>query len=108
MADIKINRTHDLGLVKARDVAFKWAEDAENRLDMACTYAEGEYEDEVQFTRSGVSGTLKVSAKTFALHAKLGFLASAFKDKIESEIEKNLDALLAPKKSTKPAAKKKA
>jgi hypothetical protein len=35
------------------------------------------------------------------LNAKLGFLVSAFKDKIEAEISKNLDALL-----SKPAAKK--
>ena len=38
----------------------------------------------------------------FQLKAKLGFLLGAFKDKIESEIVKNLDALIAKK----PAAKK--
>jgi putative polyhydroxyalkanoate system protein len=109
VADIKISRKHDLGLTKARDVAFQWAQDAEKRLDMACTYVEGDDADEVQFTRSGVSGTLKVTASGFALSATLGFLASAFKDKIEAEIEKNLDALLAPKTAAKKtAAKKKA
>jgi putative polyhydroxyalkanoate system protein len=110
VADIKISRKHELGLTKARDVAFKWAEDAEKNLDMSCTYVEGEITDEVQFTRSGVSGTLHVTASGFTLHAKLGFIASAFKDKIEAEIEKNLDALLAPSKASakKVAPKKKA
>ena len=39
------------------------------------------------------------------LSAKLGFLLGAFSKSIESEIEKNLDALLAA--GSKPAAKKK-
>ena len=44
------------------------------------------------------------SAERFELDARLGFLLGAFKDRIESEIVKNLDDLLAKKK---PAAKKK-
>ncbi len=113
MADIKISRSHTLGLAQARKVAYKWAEDCEKKLSMECTYEEGKAADVVQFTRSGVDGTLKVSATGFDLHAKLGFLLGAFKGKIESEIEKNLDDLLA-KSATKtaavkkPAAKKKA
>jgi putative polyhydroxyalkanoate system protein len=104
MPDINISRQHTLGLAQARKVAYKWAEDCENKLDMECTYEEGKTADEVQFTRSGVNGTLKVTATGFELHAKLGFLLGAFKGKIESEIEKNLDALLA--KSTSAPAKK--
>ncbi len=104
MADIHIERDHQLGLSGARKLAWRWAEQAENEFDMSCTYEEGDECDEVQFTRSGVSGTLKVSAERFELDAKLGFLLGAFKERIESEIVKNLDDLLAKKK---PAAKKK-
>lgn len=104
MADIHIERDHQLGLSGARKLAWRWAEQAENEFDMSCTYEEGDDCDEVQFTRSGVSGTLKVSAERFELDAKLGFLLGAFKERIESEIVKNLDDLLAKKK---PAAKKK-
>jgi putative polyhydroxyalkanoate system protein len=100
MADIHIHRKHALGLVKARDIAFTWAEDVEEKLDMACTYEEGKTEDCVTFTRSGVNGTLVVTKDGFELKAKLGFLVGAFKDKIEAEIAKNLDTLL-----TKPAKK---
>jgi putative polyhydroxyalkanoate system protein len=104
MADIHIERDHQLGMGGARKLAWRWAEQAENDFDMSCTYEEGDGCDEVQFTRSGVSGTLKVSADKFELDARLGFLLGAFKDRIEGEIVKNLDELLAAKK---PAAKKK-
>lgn len=105
MADIKISRKHTLGLPEARKVAFAWAEHSEEKLDMTCTYEEGTTSDEVQFKRSGVSGTLIVTATGFELNAKLGFLLGAFKGRIESEIQKNLDDLLA-KSTAKPAAKK--
>jgi putative polyhydroxyalkanoate system protein len=104
MADIHIEREHTLGLAQARKIAFKWAEQVEEKFDMSCTYEEGASEDEVSFTRSGVSGTLKVSENLFELDARLGFLLGAFKDRIEGEIVKNLDELLAQKK---PSAKKK-
>jgi putative polyhydroxyalkanoate system protein len=98
MADIHIERDHQLGMGGARKLAWRWAEQAENDFDMSCTYEEGDDCDEVQFTRSGVSGTLKVSADKFELDARLGFLLGAFKDRIEGEIVKNLDELLAAKK----------
>lgn len=104
MADIHIERTHDLGLPEARKIAFKWAEQVETKFDMDCTYEEGKTQDEVTFKRSGVDGSLAVTKDSFVLDAKLGFLLGAFKDKIEGEITKNLDALL----KKKPLAKKKA
>jgi len=107
MADIHIQRDHTLGLAEARKVAFQWAEQAEEKFDMECTYEEGKSEDLVSFTRSGVNGTLAVTKDSFELNAKLGFLLGAFKDKIETEIVKNLDALIARKPAAaKPAAKK--
>jgi putative polyhydroxyalkanoate system protein len=106
MADIHILRPHTLGLPKARAVAFKWAEKAEADFQMACTYEEGKTQDEVAFTRSGVNGTLKVTASQFELNAKLGFLLGAFKGKIESEIVKNLDTLLSESPAKKAAAAK--
>ena len=104
MPDIKIHREHSLGLAKARKVAWQWAEEVEKKFDMECTVLEGESSDTVQFTRSGVNGRLVVAADHFDLDAKLGFLLGAFSKTIESEIEKNLDALLA--KSSKSVAKK--
>ncbi len=104
MADIHIHRDHALGLAKARKIAWKWAEEVEAKFDMECTVVEGEFSDTVQFTRTGVNGSLIVAADHFDLNAKLGFLLGVFSKTIESEIEKNLDALL--NKSTAAAAKK--
>jgi putative polyhydroxyalkanoate system protein len=107
MADIQIQREHTLGLAEARQIAFKWAEQVEEKFDMECTYEEGKTEDLVSFTRSGVNGTLAVTRDSFELNAKLGFLLGAFKDTIETEIVKNLDALLAKKPGAKKAPAKK-
>lgn len=95
MPDLRIHRDHQLGLTKARKVAWQWAEEAESKFDMACTVIEGEFSDTIQFKRSGVDGRLIVAADHFDLDAKLGFLLGAFRKTIEGEIEKTLDDLLA-------------
>jgi putative polyhydroxyalkanoate system protein len=99
--DIHITREHALGLPEARKLAFRWAEAAEEKFDMECTYEEGKSSDLVSFTRSGVNGELKVTEDRFELDARLGFLLGAFKDRIEGEIVKNLDLLLAEKEPAK-------
>lgn len=105
MPDIHIHRDHQLGFKEARKIAFSWAEKAEEKFDMECTYEEGDTEDTLTFSRSGVKGTLLVDAHQFEMKAQLGFLFGAFKDRIESEIGDQLDALL---NAPHPAAKKSA
>ena len=95
MADIHIEREHRMDLTDARKIATRWVQQAEEKFDMRCTYVDGLESDQVSFTRSGVSGTLTVSPEKFEIDARLGFLLGAFKDRIESEIQKNLDTLLA-------------
>ncbi len=114
MATIHIHREHQLGLVKARKLAWQWAEDVEKDFDMECTVEEGDDGDTVTFKRAGVDGELTVAADHFELQAKLGFLLGAFAKTIETQIEQRLDALLASKGAKvvakqvvpKPAAKK--
>ncbi|RQO81933.1 polyhydroxyalkanoic acid system family protein [Acidovorax sp. FJL06] len=103
MPDIHIHRDHHLGFKEARKVAFTWAEKAEEKFDMECVYEEGETEDLLTFTRTGVKGTLLVDAHQFEMKAQLGFLLGAFKDRIEAEISEQLDALL---NAPHPAGKK--
>jgi putative polyhydroxyalkanoate system protein len=103
MPDIKLHRKHQLGLAKARKVAWAWAEQVEQEFGMECTVLEGDDGDTVEFTRAGVNGTLDVTAERFDLNAKLGLLVGAFSKTIEAEIERRLDALLA----ANPAAKAK-
>jgi putative polyhydroxyalkanoate system protein len=102
MADLKIHREHQLGLERAREVAWKWAEEVEAQFGMECTVYEGETSDTVEFTRSGVSGQLIVAADHFDLSAKLGFLLGAFRKTIEQEIQKNLDTLLSEQTAAPP------
>ena len=101
MPDIRIRREHSLGLVKARKVAWAWAEEVEAKFDMECTVIEGDSTDTVEFKRSGVNGQLIVAADHFDLNAKLGFLLGAFAKTIETQIEKELDALLAQSSKSK-------
>ncbi len=109
MPDIQIEREHALGLAEARKVAIEWAQQAETKFDMECSYAEseeGEGSDLLTFSRSGVSGTLAVTGERFELNAKLGFLLGAFKERIEAEISKNLDELIATTPEPVVAAEK--
>ncbi|HWI79070.1 MAG TPA: polyhydroxyalkanoic acid system family protein [Ramlibacter sp.] len=101
MPEIRISRDHSLGLAQARKLAFRWAETAEQKLGMECTYEEGKAQDVVSFTRAGANGELKVTKDRFELEARLGFLLGAFRERIEGEIVKNLDLLLAQKEPLK-------
>jgi putative polyhydroxyalkanoate system protein len=99
--DIHIQREHGLGLPEARKLAFRWAELAQEKFDLTCSYEEGKTSDLVSFSRSGVNGELKVTGDLFELDARLGFLLGVFKDRIETEIVKNLDELLAQEEPLK-------
>jgi putative polyhydroxyalkanoate system protein len=105
MSDIHIRRDHSLGLTRARKVAWKWAEHAEQKLDMECTVLEGDTSDTVQFVRSGVTGTLIVTGDHFDMDVKLGFLFKAFAGQIEAEACKQLDSALAKEASKGPGKK---
>lgn len=97
MAEIHITREHGLGLAEARELALRFAQAAQDKLEMQCHYEEGAAEDLLRFQRSGAHGALKVTPERFVLHAKLGMLLGMFRERIESEIAKNLDKLLAEK-----------
>jgi putative polyhydroxyalkanoate system protein len=87
MADIEVQRDHALGLKKAKAAAQKVADEMAESFDM-----ESEWEgNTLHFSRSGVTGELTVTKNSVQMNAKLGFLLSAFKPKIEAQIEKNFD-----------------
>ena len=96
MPDLNIERTHSLGLPKAREIAQRWREQAEAEWGMDCECEPGETQDVMRMSRSGISGSLTVSASRFDLQLKLGFLLGAYADKIEQKIRQNLDELLGP------------
>ncbi len=102
MPDIHMQRSHQLGLPAARTIAHEWAQQLEEKYGATCRYAQspesadGDGVDSLHFSRSGLNGTLQVSASSMVLDAKLGFLLAAFKEKIEAEIARKLDAVLGP------------
>jgi putative polyhydroxyalkanoate system protein len=108
MADISIKRAHHASPADARKMAEKVAVKLEKDYQLKSTWAG----DVMNFTRSGVNGTLAITAKELHIDIKLGFLAGAFKSTIADAVEKNLDSLIKPakpqvvKESAKPAVKK--
>ena len=94
MPEIRVVRTHTLGLAQARTLALQWADQATNQFGMACTHQDDSAAHEVSFWRSGVHGRLSVTGDRFEMDATLGFLFGAFKDRIEKESGLKLDALL--------------
>lgn len=95
MADIHIVREHRLSHAEARRLALRWAEVARGKLDMECRYDEGGGADLLRFRRAGARGELKVEPGRFELSVHLGLLLGMFRARIEAEIVRNFDALMA-------------
>jgi putative polyhydroxyalkanoate system protein len=99
MAEIRVVRKHRLTVAQARKIAQQTADDLASEYDL-----ESEWKgDTLHFSRSGVDGSMAVSASEIRLDVKLGILLGAFKGKIEQHIEHRLDALLTA--ASTPAAK---
>ena len=103
MAQLHMVREHTLGLAAARKVAQAWAKEVEGEFGMRCSVAAGKDGDVVHFERTGVSGTLQVTAQRFELDAKLGLVLGAFRGRIEAEITRHLDEMLAAKQPSRAA-----
>lgn len=101
MPSFHIHRTHSHGFKKIRKIAFAWAELAEKEFGLSCVYLEGEIEDEVHFTRTGVKGRLLARGDTVEIMVELGIFLQPFQSKVEAEILKNLDQLLTQPKKKK-------
>ena len=87
MSTIELKRDHALGLKKARVAAQRVADEMEREFGMT-----SEWEGNVlRFTRTGVTGELVVTKSHVELSAKLGFLLSAFRGRIEEQIHRNFD-----------------
>lgn len=92
MAEFSIKRAHHSTLPNAKKMAEKIAAKLEKDYQLKSSWAE----DVLNFTRSGLNGSLHVTAKELHIHVKLGFLMAAFKNPIHDAVEKNLDSLIKP------------
>lgn len=87
MSMIEFRREHALGMQKARTAAQRVAEEMEREFGMTAEW-DG---DVLRFSRTGVSGEMVVAEDHVELRAKLGFLLSAFKGRIEETLHQNFD-----------------
>ena len=102
MAEISIKRAHHSTPTDAKKMAEKIAAKLEKDYQLQSSWAG----DVLNFTRSGVNGTLGVTAKELKIEVKLGFFMAAFKGPIGDAIEKNLDSLIKPPMAEGGAAKR--
>jgi putative polyhydroxyalkanoate system protein len=99
MADISLNRKHQLGLKGAKSAADKMSVKLNEKFDLVCTWSG----DTLSFQRPGVNGQMMVTETHMQLDVTLGFLLKAMKGPIEKAVIENLDGALA---TAKPAAAK--
>jgi putative polyhydroxyalkanoate system protein len=99
MSEIRIRRTHGVPHKRAREQAEKMASKLAKDFDLEWEW----HGDVLKFHRDGVQGQVAVDDKDVEIRAKLGFLLSFLKPRIESEIEDNLDKLFGDAhRATKP------
>jgi putative polyhydroxyalkanoate system protein len=90
MADIKVVRKHRLTVAQAKKIAQKTADDLASEYNLESEW----HGDTLRFSRTGVDGSMAVSAHEIRLDVKLGLLLGVFKSNIEQHIERRLDVLL--------------
>ena len=87
MAVIFIAKKHQLPHDKAKEAAEKVAKDLNKRFDLNYDWNG----DNIEFRRSGLSGTLKVGKREVRLDCELGFVLSLLKPNIEAEVHRQFD-----------------
>jgi putative polyhydroxyalkanoate system protein len=90
MTRIHLQRVHVLGLDGVRRAVQKAAEEMAQSHEVESSW-EG---DVLRFSRAGLTGSLEVSESQVVLNAELGMLMSAFKPRIEEQIQKRFDHYL--------------
>ena len=105
MAAIAISKKHQLSHAAAKDAAQKIADDLAKRFDLECAWNG----DDIEFERSGVSGTLHVGKSEVRLDCQLGFLLSWLAPTIEDVVNRDFDKYFGKAAATaKPKPKSKA
>jgi len=87
MSHIDIRHSHSLPPDQARRAVQEVADKLSSRFG-----AESRWEgDTLHFSRGGIDGHIELAPRQLHVYAKLGFLLSAMKSPIESEIRRVLD-----------------
>lgn len=94
MSDVTFQKSHTLGLEKAREMAQQWVDTSAAQLGLTCQHQHGADQDTITFERMGIKGTMTVTATEFDLNIKLGMMMAALKPMIEAEVAKNLGRII--------------
>jgi len=87
MSHIDIRRKHGQSIKQAKAAVDKTAAAIGKKFDIESTWSG----NTLNFSRAGVSGSIKVSASEVHVSADLGFLLGMLRPAIEREIEQQLD-----------------
>lgn len=87
MPKIDIHRPHQLSIAEARTVVDQVAAKLRAKMSMDTRW-EG---DVLQFSRSGVDGTIAVAQDAIRVKAQLGLMLAPLKGMVEQEIRRKLD-----------------
>lgn len=88
MPDIDLERSHELGIKRARAVVDKVAVSMQKKFGMSSQW-DG---DVLRFARSGVEGSIEVAKDRVRVQARLGLMLGLMKATIADEIRRQLDA----------------
>lgn len=87
MPAIDIQRRHELGLPRAREIVDDIAAAMQRKFGI-----DGEWDgDCLRISRGGLDGQIDVCADSVQVRARLGLMLGAFKSRIEDEIRRQLD-----------------
>lgn len=92
MPSIHIERKHPLSIKDAKAAVSHVAQILSERFDIDWEWSG----NTLDFHRSGVNGHIKVSKGSLTVSVQLGFLMSAFRSGIESQIQQTLDREFGP------------
>ena len=91
MAMISLKKTHSRPEAEVRGLVDELAASLKQRYDVEARWVN---DSTVKIDHSRMSGKLTLQPNLVSIEVKLGFLAGAFKGKIESELRKSLDEKL--------------
>ncbi|HLG53160.1 MAG TPA: polyhydroxyalkanoic acid system family protein [Steroidobacteraceae bacterium] len=88
MSRIHLRRSHDLTAKAARQRVNRMAEALGRRFDAECSWRD----DVLSIEHPNVSGTVTIEANEIVVEATLGFLLALFRDRVDEELVRILDA----------------
>ena len=87
MSDLHIEQAHDRDREEVREIVRCLTGQLRDNYSIQSNWTD---DDTVSFSRSGVSGTLKIDNERVVVDMKLGLMARAFKGRIKSELSRQM------------------